>query len=134
LFVRKLLDAPDVSGVVDVAVLILTTVPEPTTVEDGVAIVPRTKDFQLKVTFKNLGDQAVDKLAVKASLRPQGATDTQKASVEVTALPPGEAREVIVSGLLPAEGPNRVTVSLGPLPGEQNVQDNIQSLGIDYVS
>lgn len=134
LFVRKLLDAPDVSGVVDVAVLTLTTVPEPTTVQDGVAVVASTDDFQLKVSFKNLGDQAVEKLAVKASLRPQGATDTQKASVEVTTLTPGEVREVTIPRLLPAEGSNRVTVSLGPLPGEQNVQDNIQSMSIDYAS
>ncbi|MCC7078544.1 MAG: hypothetical protein IT198_15595 [Acidimicrobiia bacterium] len=134
LFVRKLLGAPDVSGTVDVALLTLATQPVPSGVQDGVVQVVASGKFEVQVTIKNVGDQSIDMLAVKASLRPQGATDTQKASVDVTALAPGASKNVTVAGLSPAPGRNRVTVSLGPLPGEQNVQDNIRSLELDYSS
>lgn len=134
LFVRELLGAPDVSGSVDVALLTLATQPAPSGMQDGVAKIVASGEFEVQVTIKNVGDQTIDQLAVKASLRPQGATDTQKASIDVSGLAPGDSKNVTVTGLHPAPGENRVTVSLGPLPGEQNVQDNIRSMEIEYTS
>lgn len=131
LFVQKLLGAPDVSGAVDVAILTLTTKPKPSAVEDGVAKVITEGEFEVAVTLKNLGERSTAQLAVKASLRPKGAQETQKENVEVEGLAPGDSRTVTVNGLLPAPGRNRVTVSIGPLPGELNVQDNIQSMETD---
>jgi hypothetical protein len=135
-FVQRVTGTPQIGGVRDLAITAIDTVPAKSGVDGGVArIEGGAGTIDAKVTVKNLGDRKEDKITVKVTLRPRGASDEQVQLItgEIRSLAPGEEKQVTVTGLEPAEGRNRLSASAGPLPEERNTGDNLETIELDYV-
>lgn len=135
-FVQRITGTPQVGGVRDLAITAIDTIPAKSGVDGGVArIEGGSGTIDARVTVKNLGDRKEDKITVKVTLRPRGASDDQVQLItgEIRSLAPGEEKQVEVTGLVPAEGRNRLSASAGPLPEERNTGDNLDTIELDYV-
>lgn len=97
----------------------------------GIAILPNSKSFTVKVSVQNQGNQEEDQVAVVATLDTEPEGTTQKKTQKITRLKAGETYTLVFEDLVPATGSekeNILKVTAGPVAGEKKVDNNTMEL------
>jgi hypothetical protein len=97
----------------------------------GIAILPYSKTFTVKVTVQNQGNQEEDDVPVVVTLDQDPAGTQQKKTQKFTRLKAGETQSLVFEDLVPATGSekeNIMKVTAGPVPGEKKTDNNVMEL------
>jgi hypothetical protein len=95
--------------------------------QSGVPILPFSKNFTVKATVENQGNQDEEDIPVVVTLTTSPDGKTQKKTRKIAKLAPKEKATVVIEGLKPATGAdneNTVTIKAGPVPNEKMVENN----------
>jgi hypothetical protein len=115
-----------------VAVVGMQTAPARVDVtESGIAILPNSKTFTVKVSVQNQGNQEEDDVAIVATLDQDPEGTQQKKTQKITRLKAGETATLVFEDLVPATGSekeNILKVTAGPVPYEKKVDNNTMEL------
>jgi hypothetical protein len=109
----------------DIALVTVTPTPSPVDAENGVQVLPRSRELALDVVVANAGNTAAKRVPVEAVATATGGLDTARQFVD---LEPGQ-RVAVRLGVRVAAGPSlSVQVKVGPVDGEAHVADNERAL------
>jgi hypothetical protein len=100
----------------------------------GIAILPYSKTFTVKVTVQNQGNQEEDDVPVVATLNVDPDGTQQKKTQKITMLKAGETTTMVFEDLIPATGTakeNLLKVMAGPVPYEKKLDNN--SMEVDFI-
>lgn len=123
-FVASLRSAGNTAQVNDVAVVLVTTEPQPVNLQGPLQILPIAKYLNLQIVVANLGNQPERNLTVTAAVAPAAIGPVQSVR-EFVDLVPGQTRTVALGGLRVQPGqPTTLTVKIDAAAGEINVADN----------
>lgn len=115
-----------------VAVVGLSTSPARVdSTESGLAVLPFSKTFTVKVSVQNQGNQTEDDVPVTVALTPDNGSEPEKKTQKITRIKAGETATLVFEGFSPAPGSdvvNRLTVKAGPVNNEKKVDNNEMSL------
>jgi len=115
-----------------VAVIGLTTAPAKVdTTESGVAILPYSATFTVKVTVQNQGNQEEDNVPVVVTLDQDPEATQQKKTQKITRLKAGETATLVFEDIKPGTGSstvNTLKVTAGPVPNEKKVDNNTMEI------
>jgi hypothetical protein len=115
-----------------VAVIGLSTAPASVDkTSSGIAILPYSKTFTVKVSVQNQGNQEEDNVPVVVTLDQDPAGTQQKKTQKITRLKAGETATLVFEDLVPATGSekeNIMKVTAGPVPGEKKTDNNVMEL------
>lgn len=115
-----------------VAVIGLTTAPAKVdSTESGVAILPYSATFTVKVTVQNQGNQQEDNVPVVVTLDQDPEATQQKKTQKITRLKAGETATLVFEDIKPGTGAdivNTLKVTAGPVPNEKKVDNNTMEM------
>lgn len=115
-----------------VAVIGLTTAPAKVdSTESGMAILPYSATFTVKVTVQNQGNQQEDNVPVVVTLEQDPEATPQKKTQKITRLKAGETATLVFEDIKPGTGAdivNTLKVIAGPVPGEKKVDNNTMEI------
>jgi len=97
----------------------------------GIAILPYSKTFTVKVSVQNQGNQEEDDVPVVVTLDMDPAGTQQKKTQKITRLKAGETATLVFEDLVPATGTekeNIMKVTAGPVAGEKKTDNNVMEL------
>jgi hypothetical protein len=99
--------------------------------ESGIAILPNSKTFTVKVSVQNQGNQEEDNVPVVATIDQDPEGTQQKKTQKITRLKAGETATLVFEDLVPATGNEKVNilkVTAGPVNHEKKVDNNTMEL------
>lgn len=115
-----------------VAVIGLTTAPAKVdSTESGVAILPYSATFTVKVTVQNQGNQQEDNVPVVVTLTQDPEATQQKKTQKITRMKAGETATLVFEDIKPGTGAdivNTLKVTAGPVPNEGKVDNNTMEM------
>lgn len=115
-----------------VAVIGLTTAPAKVdSTESGMALLPYSATFTVKVTVQNQGNQQEDNVPVVVTLEQDPEATPQKKTQKITRLKAGETATLVFEDIKPGTGAdivNTLKVTAGPVPGEKKVDNNTMEI------
>ncbi len=115
-----------------VAVIGLTTAPAKVdSTESGMAILPYSATFTVKVTVQNQGNQQEDNVPVVVTLEQDPEATPQKKTQKITRLKAGETATLVFEDIKPGTGAdivNTLKVTAGPVPGEKKLDNNTMEI------
>lgn len=127
-FVASLRSTTALAPVHDLAVVLVN--PDPAVVgdENGVAVLPLMKTLRLHIVVANAGNETEKRVPVVATVTPPPGTGNPDTARDFVDLAPGQSRALQLGGLLmPATGPWTLSVTVGPVTGEQSTADNTKT-------
>jgi hypothetical protein len=129
-FVAGLRSASNTAQVIDVAVVLVTTEPQPVNLQGPLQILPVARFLNLQIVAGNTGNQAERNMTVTAAVVPSAIGPAQSVR-EFVNLEPGQTRTVALGGLRVQPGqPTTLTVRIDAAPGEVNVGDNVKVINL----
>jgi hypothetical protein len=125
-FVNILKANSSVNPVVDVSTILVETTPAAVGKDGTRLLLPKTTTVKLQVVVANIGNQPQKHVPVVASLSVNnGPPDVATNYVDLT---PGKRQAINVRGLKASPGDAVLTVTIGPLGGENSTVDNTKTL------
>jgi hypothetical protein len=127
-FLTTLRSSASLAPVHDVAVLLVTTDPQPVNSEGTTQVLPSTKLLNMQIVVADDGNQPEKNLTVTATISPaqSGPSEMVRDFVNVT---PGQRRTVQLGGLHPVAGQaTTLVVKVDTAPGETNTADNTKTI------
>jgi hypothetical protein len=123
----SLRSAASLAPVHDLAVVVVTTDPEPVSLNGATEVLPAAKVLNLQIVVANTGNQPERNLTVTATIAPSviGPTQMVRDFVDLT---PGQRQTVSLGGLrVEPRQTTTLTVKIDSVPGETNVADNTKT-------
>jgi hypothetical protein len=127
-FLTTLHSNASLAPVHDVAVLLVTTDPQPVNTEGANQVLPSSKLLNMQIVVGDQGNQPEKNLTVTATITPAqfGPSEMVRDFVNLT---PGQRRTVQLGGLHPVVGQvTTLVVRIDAAPGETNTADNTKTL------
>jgi hypothetical protein len=101
--------------------------------ESGVAVLPYSKSFTVKVSVQNQGNQTEDDVPVVVALEVQPEGTPQRKTQKITRIKAGETASLVFEDITPTTGSdnvNSLSVKAGPVRGEKKTDNN--EMGIEF--